>query len=206
MATTIDTTTIEGFDSMSAEDKVSALLSLELPDPPAVDMSQYVSKKTFDEKATEAANLSKKLKAKEQEKMTDAERVSAQIQEIREAAEAEQAALRQQLADLQRDNSVTKISAIAATKGFDKSSKDFATAIVDSDPEKIFKLLDERDTARDKAIEERLMKATQQPTGRTGDKDGKTLDVLVAEAFVKDNAVNTGKPLTTIADKWGNRN
>lgn len=59
---TIDTSTIEGFDSMTADEKVAALLGLQIPD--AVDLSGYVAKSVFDTKATEAANLSKQLKAK----------------------------------------------------------------------------------------------------------------------------------------------
>lgn len=59
---TIDTSTIEGFDGMTADEKVTALLGLQIPD--AVDLSGYVAKSVFDTKATEAANLSKQLKAK----------------------------------------------------------------------------------------------------------------------------------------------
>ncbi len=59
---TIDTSKIEGFDSMTSDEKVTALLGLQIPD--AVDLSGYVAKSVFDTKATEAANLSKQLKAK----------------------------------------------------------------------------------------------------------------------------------------------
>lgn len=59
---TIDTSAIEGFDSMTSDEKVTALLGLQIPD--AVDLSGYVAKSVFDTKATEAANLSKQLNAK----------------------------------------------------------------------------------------------------------------------------------------------
>lgn len=65
---TIDTSTIEGFDGMTADEKVTALLELQIPD--AVDLSGYVAKSVFDTKATEAANLSKQLKAKTTEAET----------------------------------------------------------------------------------------------------------------------------------------
>ena len=65
---TIDTSTIEGFDGMTADEKVTALLGLQIPD--AVDLSSYVAKSVFDTKATEAANLSKQLKAKTTEAET----------------------------------------------------------------------------------------------------------------------------------------
>ena len=65
---TIDTSTIEGFDGMTADEKVTALLGLQIPD--AVDLSGYVAKSVFDTKATEAANLSKQLKTKTTEAET----------------------------------------------------------------------------------------------------------------------------------------
>ena len=65
---TIDTSTIEGFDSMTADEKVTALLGIQIPD--AVDLSGYVAKSVFDTKATEAANLAKQLKIKTTEAET----------------------------------------------------------------------------------------------------------------------------------------
>lgn len=64
---TIDTSTIEGFDNMTADEKVTALLGFQIPD--AVDLTGFVRKDVFDAKATEAANLSKQLR----NKTTDAE-------------------------------------------------------------------------------------------------------------------------------------
>jgi hypothetical protein len=58
----IDTSMIEGFDGMTADEKVTALLGLQIPDP--VDLSGYVKKDVFDAKATEAASLAKQLKTK----------------------------------------------------------------------------------------------------------------------------------------------
>lgn len=59
---TIDTSTIEGFDGMTADEKVAALLGVQIPD--AVDLSGYVKKDVFDSKASEAATLANQLKAK----------------------------------------------------------------------------------------------------------------------------------------------
>lgn len=58
----IDTSMIEGFDGMTADEKVTALLGLQIPDP--VNLSGYVKKDVFDAKATEAASLAKQLKTK----------------------------------------------------------------------------------------------------------------------------------------------
>lgn len=66
----IDTSTIEGFDGMTADEKVTALLGLQIPDP--VDLSGYVKKDVFDAKAAEAASLTRQLRAKTTEAGTAA--------------------------------------------------------------------------------------------------------------------------------------
>ena len=66
----IDTSTIEGFDGMTADEKVTALLGLQIPD--TVDLSGYVNKDVFDAKATESASLAKLLKTKTTEAETAA--------------------------------------------------------------------------------------------------------------------------------------
>ena len=49
----IDTSTIEGFDTMSAEDQVKALLGLDIPEK--VDLSGYVKKELLDKTSSEEA-------------------------------------------------------------------------------------------------------------------------------------------------------
>lgn len=66
----IDTSTIEGFDSMTADEKVTALLGLQIPE--TVDMSGFVKKDIFDSKATEAASLTRQLRTKTTEAETAA--------------------------------------------------------------------------------------------------------------------------------------
>ena len=57
-----DTSTIEGFEGMTPEQKVEALLKAEIPEN--VDMSKFISKEQFDKKASELAEANKKLKSK----------------------------------------------------------------------------------------------------------------------------------------------
>lgn len=78
----IDTSTIEGFDSMTADEKVTALLGVQIPE--AVDLSGYVKKEAFDTKATEAANLARQLRAKTAEAETAAGTLSAAQAELQE--------------------------------------------------------------------------------------------------------------------------
>lgn len=61
----IDTSTIDGFDAMSAEDKVTALLGYSIPDP--VDLSGYVKKDVLDAKTSELATITKQLRSKTNE-------------------------------------------------------------------------------------------------------------------------------------------
>ena len=59
---TISTESIEGFDSMTAEQKVEALLKVEVPDK--VDLSGYIQKSQFDKVSSELAEAKKTLKGK----------------------------------------------------------------------------------------------------------------------------------------------
>lgn len=76
----IDTSTIEGYAEMTADQKVAALEALTVPD--AVDLTQYVSKATFDKKATEAAETSRQLKALKDASLSEEERFKAEKAEF----------------------------------------------------------------------------------------------------------------------------
>jgi hypothetical protein len=71
----IDTSTIEGFDAMSAEDQVKALLGLDIPEK--VDLSGYVKKELLDKTASDLAAAKRSLK----EKMTSEEAAKVQSDE-----------------------------------------------------------------------------------------------------------------------------
>ena len=57
----IDTSKIEGYENMTAEEKVQALESFSIADP---DYSGYVKKEVFDKTASELAQSKKDLKAR----------------------------------------------------------------------------------------------------------------------------------------------
>src|SRR5699024_2153623 len=123
----ISTDSIQGFAEMSDADKVTALLGLDIPDP--VDMSQFVDKKVFDAKATEAANLSKQLKAK----MTDDEAAKAQ-------ADADRKALEDKYTELLRKSTIAEHTArFIAMPGYDeKLARETAEALFDGNMDKGF--------------------------------------------------------------------
>ena len=83
----IDTTKIPGFDALPDEAK-AAIVAMEFEDVP--DMSQYVSKATFDKKASEAADLGKQLRSR----MTEEEVAKAKAAEDMANVMAELEALR----------------------------------------------------------------------------------------------------------------
>ena len=88
----IDTSTIEGFENMSAEEKVNALLSFEIAEPKNNDAEILKLKNSLSKSNSEAADYKRKL----QEKMTEDERKEALRKESEEAMKNELEALRKE--------------------------------------------------------------------------------------------------------------
>lgn len=166
---TIDTTQITGFDTMTAEQKVEALTKFELPDAP--DMTKFVSKETFDKKATEAAALSKQLR----EKMTE--------DEAKKADDAKALAdMKAEIESLRKDKAVSEYTARYIALGYDKElAADTAKAMADGDMAKVFANGEKHRDALEKKIKEDLMNGTPKPGGAGGD-DKKDEDAAVAKA------------------------
>lgn len=121
----IDTTKIEGYSEMTVEQKLATLEGYEMPEP---DLSGMVKKDVFDQKASEAAELSRKLK----ERMS-AEEVAA---EERKAAEAQ---IQAELEALRRENAISRYRANYIALGYDENLADeTAIAFVDGKTEKVF--------------------------------------------------------------------
>lgn len=121
----IDTNLIPNFDALP-EDAKNAIAAMEFADAP--DMSQFVSKATFDKKASEAADLTKKLR----ERMSEDERSK------QEQAES-LAAMQQELEMLRKEKSVAKYTADYVKLGYDaKLAEETAAAFADGDFAKVF--------------------------------------------------------------------
>ena len=79
----IDTSKIEGFAEMTAEQKLAALESYNIPEP---DYSGYVKKDVYDKAASEAASWKKKhndlLSDEDKKKQEQDERVSSMEREL----------------------------------------------------------------------------------------------------------------------------
>lgn len=122
----IDTSKITGFDSLPEETKKAiTAYEFEVKEP---DMSGYVSKEIFDKKASEASELSKKLKSS------------------MSASELAEAETKQKLADMENElNSLRQEKQISGYKadylalGYDeKLALDTATALATGDTSKVF--------------------------------------------------------------------
>lgn len=173
----ISTDSIQGFAEMSDADKVTALLGLDLPDP--VDMSQYVDKKTFDAKASEAANLSKQLKAK----MTDDEAAKAQ-------ADADRKALEDKYTELLRKSTIAEHTArFIAMPGYDeKLARETAEALFDGNMDKVFENQQKANAAYEKKLRADLVKQDPKPDGAGGDDQEKDTAVEFAKKLGKQRA------------------
>lgn len=173
----ISTDSIQGFAEMSDADKVTALLGLDLPDP--VDMSQYVDKKTFDAKASEAANLSKQLKAK----MTDDEAAKAQ-------ADADRKALEDKYTELLRKSTIAEHTArFIAMPGYDeKLARETAEALFDGNMDKVFENQQKANAAYEKKLRAEMVKQDPKPDGAGGDDQKKDTAVEFAKKLGKQRA------------------
>lgn len=174
---TIDTSTIEGFDSMTAEQKVEALLKAEVPEK--VDLSLYVSKDTADKYATEAAELKKQLKSK----MTNDEAAKAQ-------ADADRKALEDKYTELLRKSTIAEHTARYITMpGYDeKLARETAEALFDGDMERVFSNQQKANAAYEKKLRADLVKQDPKPSGAGGGNEEKDEAVEFAKNLGKQRA------------------
>lgn len=205
----INTENIENFDSMTPEEKVAALMAYDIPDE--VDMSKYVLKTTFDNKASEAANLAKQLKEKETalkskatEQMTEDERWQEKMRELQEASEQQTNELKEQLAAFQRKDTLRDYQTNLTLLGFDeKLAPETAEALADNNIEKVFTNLRKFLDAYRKNVEAELMRNTPQPHGGAKDDGDDGPDMKLVKKFAEERAgMRSGVQEKSFAEKW----
>lgn len=103
----IDTSKIEGYADMTAEDKVKALEAYSIADP---DYSGYVKKDVFDKTASELAQTKKDLKAR----MSDEEKAKAE-------AEAELLKYKTEAETLRKEKNIASNKAQLIAIGYDEA-------------------------------------------------------------------------------------
>ena len=162
----IDVTQIPNFDALPDEAK-KAILAMEFADAP--DMSQFVAKSTFDKKASEAADLGKKLR----ERMTEDEAKAAKAAE-------EHAALLARVQELEHERAVNGYENAYLAMGYDaKLAKATAEAMAKGDTDTVFKNQKIHLENREKALRTELLMQTPSPAG------GNPNTAMKKEDFVK---------------------
>lgn len=144
---------IEGYESMSPEEKVAALEAYE------PDMSGFVSKATFDKTASDLAAAKKAIR----EKQTDEEAKAAE----REAKFAE---IMAEVESLRHEKMVGTYTASYLAMGYDeKLAKATAEAMAKGDTDTVLKNQKIHLEAREKALRTELLKQTPPPAGGSAD-------------------------------------
>ncbi len=146
--------TIENYDNMTPEEKLAAL---EAYDP---EKNGFVSKATFDKKASEASELGKQLKAR----MTDDEAKAAKDAE-------ERAELLARLEQLENEKAVNSYVTSYLAMGYDeKLARSSAEALAKGDMDTVFANQKNHTENREKALKAELLKETPPPMGGGVDK------------------------------------
>lgn len=151
----IDIKQIPNFDELPEETK-NAILEMEFNDAP--DMSEYVSKHTFDKTASDLAAAKKALR----EKQTD--------EEAKTQKEAEErAALVARVEELEKEKTITGYTNSFLALGYDeKTAKATAEALATGDMDLVFINQKKHTEAREKMLRAELLKETPPPAaGKT---------------------------------------
>lgn len=140
----IDTTKIEGFADMSAEEKLAALEAYEFEAPAPKDNDEVTKLKTALSKAnSEAADWKRQLR----EKQTEQERAEAERAERDKERDAE-------LETLRKEKTVSGYLAQCLSLGYDKElATEAANAMADNDAAKIFECQQKFLEAKTKELE-----------------------------------------------------
>lgn len=155
MSKKIDVSKIAGYSDMTADEKLAALESYEIPDP---DYSGYVKKDAFDKAASEAAEWKRKhnalLSEEEQKKL---------------AREEELNALREKVAASERKEQIALYKAQFTAMGYSETlAQQTAEAAVDGDNQTVFANQKAFLEAHDQALKANLMAGTPTPPAGSG--------------------------------------
>lgn len=173
---TISTESIEGFESMTAEEKVDALLKLDLPDSSA-ELARM--KSALDKATSEAADYKKQLKGK----LTEDEAAAAE-------REAKWAEMESKLKELETEKTISTYKAsYLAMPGFDeKLAEDTAKALAEGDMKTVFENQQKANAAYEKKLRAEMVKQDPKPDGAGGDDKKKDTAVEFAGNLGKQRA------------------
>lgn len=160
----IDTSKIEGYDSMSAEDKLKALEEYEYED----NADELENQKKLLSKANgEAAEWKKKFNALSKDGDKEKKTLEEKYNELSTEVET-----------LKKEKKQSEYVAALVSQGFSEdNAKDAAAALIEGDMVKYFECSKKHNEGLEKDIEARLLKNTQRPPTGESDK-GMTLEKL----------------------------
>lgn len=149
----IDVSTIEGYDSMTAEQKLDALLNADVGDGEIAKLKKQIS-----EKNTEIADWKKKhnaLLSEDERKKTENEELLTQMQ--------------QELELLRKEKAVSGYTAKFLGLGLDeKESSKAAESLAGGNFDDLFSVFNNYKASLEKSIKEQLLKGNQAPGGIGG--------------------------------------
>lgn len=175
----IDITKIDGYENMTAEEKLAALEAFEMPEP---DYTGFVRKDVADKYASEAANYKKQLR----ERMSEEEAAKAKAAE-------EMASMQEELAKFRTEKEVTENAAKFLSLGYDeKLAFDTAKAMNKGEMDVVFKNHAQFLANREKALRTEILKGTPTPPAGNGGKsvtkeDYSKLTLAEKQKFAQEN-------------------
>lgn len=171
----INTSAIEGYENMTAEEKLAALEAMDIPDVDKI-------KSALDKATSEAAGYKKQLR----ERMTE--------EEARAAKDAEdRAAIQKELEQLRAEKVVGQHTAKFLGLGYDeKLARETATALANGEHELVFKNHAKFLADREKALRAEILKSTPTPPAGDGAEkksrdDLKKMTLAEKQRFFREN-------------------
>ena len=171
----INTSAIDGYENMSAEEKLAALEALDIPD---VDKM----KSALDKATSEAAGYKKQLR----ERMNEDEAKAAREAEEREA-------MRTELEQLRAEKVIDQNTAKFLGLGYDeKLARETAKAMAAGDNEAVFKNHAKFIADREKALKAEILKSTPTPPAgdgaeKIGKEDVQKMTLAEKQKFAREN-------------------
>ncbi len=195
----IDTASIEGFDAMTADEKVSALLAFQYDDGAeklkAAEDNAARMKAAFDKASSEAAGYKKQLNASK----TEEERAKIEAEETMKA-------MQERLAEFEKREKISTAKSVFLGGGFDEATAaDAADAFTTGDIDKMSAALKKYRVSIEAQIKSSLMDSNPKPDGGE-EPDGADKDdnVSIATQLGKARA-ETAKKAQSILEQYTRR-
>ena len=187
---TINTANIEGFETMSADEKVNALLNVDIPE--AVDMSRYVEKSLLDKKLSELAKANDIIKqnvSEEAQNKLEQERIKAEN-------DAKYAELESKYNALIKKSTISEYKAKFLAQGYDdKLAHSTADALANGEMDKVFSNSQQFYKILENKIKADIMASNPMPSNGVGMSENNTdnSNIELAKKIGKEKAANNQK-------------